>query len=225
MKPHQLSLGLPEQAPDFSAASYIVSESNAAAYEAVQRWLKSEEQNLIICGPPSSGKTHLAHIIAETAGGIVVSGAEALGEFADAGALLIIDEFPALAAPSDLLSILSKLQASGRRFVLVGEDPPAAWAGDLIDLKTRLEATPRAVVQEPDEALMSRVIDKLFRDRQINVQPKVIKYAAPRLQRTFAAAYAFVALSDEAALGKPGGISLGVAQKIVAALSEHELSA
>ena len=97
------------------------------------------------------------------------------------------------------------------------------WASGLPDLRTRLEAMPRVTLEEPDEAyLLRRIIAKGFRDRQLNVNETVAAYAAPRLPRTFAAAHAFVARADEAALDQQKKITIPLAQDLIDNLLEGE---
>ncbi len=214
----QLSLPLPETPPRYDREAFVIAEPNQAAWRAVEGWLGSNEPALIICGPAGSGKTHLASILANEAGGSFCNIAEWRG--APEGArLIVLDNLPA-GDPHHFLAVLEDLAAQGRRVVLVGAGHPGEWSGDLKDLRTRLEAAPRASLGEPDEALIRRVMVKGFRDRQLEVSAAVIEYAAPRLARTFAAAQAFVALADRAALAEKRKISTALAQKIIDDLSE-----
>jgi len=218
-KARQLLLSLPQNPPRYDRSSFIISESNAAAFQTATSWLQSSEPMLVICGPPRTGKTHLAHIIVEPGDGIIVSVTDFMSGIKLAP-LIVIDDFPGAAHGRPLLTALSELTVRNQRAVLAGAGDPGGWSGGLKDLKTRLEAMPRATLLQPDEDLMRKVIAKLFRDRQIDVKKQVIDYAAPRLQRTFAAASAFVVLSDEAAMAANGRISIPIAKKIVTNLSE-----
>lgn len=214
----QMSLPLPDRGPRYDRESFVVAEANEAAWRAAQRWLGSKEPALIICGPPGAGKTHLATILAVEAGGALCDTAELHAPPVGEG-MIVLDGMPP-ADPNGFLAMLEDLTASGRRVVLAGAGHPGEWSGGLKDLRTRLEAMPRASLGEPDETLIRRVIAKGFRDRQLEVGPAVVEFAAPRLARTFAAARAFVALADRAALEEKRKISVALAQKIIDNLSE-----
>ena len=218
-RPAQIPLGLPLRPPQFDRASFIDSDSNRTALQTVDSWRETNEPALVICGPASAGKTHLAHIVAEGMDADFISAGD-VRRSAPNASLTVIDDLPGALAPLDLLKAVADAGDAGRRIVLVGVGDPAAWARDLKDLRTRLEAMPRAILAEPDEELLQALLGKLFRDRQVDVNPSVIKYAAPRLQRTFEAVGAFVALADEMAMETNGRISLAIAQKIVGHLSE-----
>ena len=57
----QLALDLALE-PDYRAASFAVSEANAAALALVNRWPRWRQGHLLLVGPAASGKTHLAHM-------------------------------------------------------------------------------------------------------------------------------------------------------------------
>ena len=221
MPSDQIPLSLPLSPPDYSRGAFISSHSNESALKTAMRWVHTTEPALVICGPASSGKTHLAHILVGNAGERAAYHEGVLP--ADPTGLNIVDGLPGVCSAEELLKLYSETVAAGGRLVLVGEGDPETWSDGLVDLRTRLAATMRATLDEPDEALLKAVIGKLFRDRQLAVSERVISYAAPRLQRTFDAANRFVTTCDQDALASSGGITLKIAQNVVAALSEESV--
>jgi chromosomal replication initiation ATPase DnaA len=220
----QMALSLPEGRPSYDRESFIRSESNEAAWRACHAWLESGEPALIICGPEGSGKTHLAHVLAEDCKAVFLA-AEYFGDNETPGAeLVVIDDMPAN-DPRGFLAALENSAAAGKRMILAGRGHPSEWAQGLKDLRTRLEAMPRAVLEEPGETLIGAVIAKGFRDRQISVSPEVVKFAALRLSRTFAAAHAFVALADKLSLEEKRKITMPFVQKFLDSLSEDDPAA
>lgn len=209
----QLALSLPSEPPRYDKDAFFISDANRAAWQCVKSWWASSEPVLVISGPASAGKTHLLHIAVKELSGNVAD-THYWSENTERAACIGIDDLPA-SDSKQFLSHIEGLTSANVRLVLAGNGHPAEWAGGLKDLRTRLEAMPRATLGEPDEALLRTVIAKSFRDRQILVDPRVIDYAAPRLSRTFAAAQAFVTLSDEKALKTKQKISTSLAQKII----------
>ena len=216
----QLPLGFKALSPDYTRAGFILSETNQNALSIADKWIASQERRLAVCGPDGSGKTHLATIIAKDIGG------EAQWKAGDAitdpapGAHVVIDDVHKATNPEQLLSVVSGCQAAGVRLILAGRGQPVDWAQGLKDLATRLEAMPRLNLGEPDEELLRVVIQKLFVDLQLRVDPTVSAYAAPRLPRTFAAAQAFVAAADAAATEKKSPITKVLAGNVINNLSE-----
>ncbi|MEM8771056.1 MAG: hypothetical protein AAGD92_05320 [Pseudomonadota bacterium] len=212
----QMAFPFPTPPPCYDRAAFLIAPSNETAWRAAEAWLASDEPNLIICGPAGSGKTHLAHIIAEK-NGVFVDWRSG-GGFNPDIEIVVLDELPA-DDPRLFLSVLADLNGAGHRVVLAGEGNPGSWAQELQDLRTRLEAMPRAYLHEPDEALLRAVMTKAFGDRQISVSSGVINYAAPRLLRKFAHIHAFVAALDEAAARRGQKISIPMARETIAAMS------
>jgi len=215
----QLALQLPGRAPDYSKEAFLISNSNENAWRAAESWQASNEPSLILCGPPGSGKTHLAHLLASTVERYFE--APDVADDATVSGVIAIDNLPA-SDPKAFLNRLKEITDAGNRVVLAGGGHPGEWALGLKDLQTRLEAMPRAVLGEPDEDLIRAVIAKGFRDRQLAVPKSVVDYAAPRLPRTFAAAHAFVSAADKASLTAKKKISIKLAQKIIENLFEAD---
>ena len=60
----------------------------------------------------------------------------------------------------------------------------------------------------PDEQLIEAVLVKLFADRQLAVEPAVVRYLLRRMERSFAAARSVVAAIDRESLrsGRPATV-------------------
>jgi chromosomal replication initiation ATPase DnaA len=65
-------------------------------------------------------------------------------------------------------------------------------------------------VEAPDEALLARVLLKLFADRQLKLPEALIGYLAPRLRRSFAEAERIAVLIDTLALQQKRNISVDI---------------
>ena len=215
-KTTQLVLPLPQHPPRYDRSAFLIAPTNETAWRAAQAWLASTEQSLIICGPPGSGKTHLATILTE-AGGTFMDWRSTPGEGGnDESNIVVLDNLPA-DDPRAFLTTHEELGAAGCRTVLVGRGHPGEWAMGLKDLRTRLEAIPRASLDQPDEGLLRAIISKGFADRQLSVDPAVVEYAAPRLPRTFAAAMAFVESADQEAARRKRKVTVALAKEIILA--------
>ena len=225
----QLPLELPDIDPCYEGVRFVRSEANDAAWRTAHAWLGSDEPAWIICGPKGAGKTHLAHVIAEQAAEQGADAAAFIGETAFStgdlpASLLIVESLPP-GSPHAFLEAYETAVAKGARMAFIGRGHPSSWAMGLKDLRTRLEAMPRAVLNEPDEALIRAVIAKSFADRQLRVPERIVDYAVARLPRTFAAAHAFVALADRKALEEGRKITAPMVQNLLDNLSEGAIKA
>jgi len=208
----QLLLPLPVPPPRYERDDFVIAPSNETAWRAGHAWLASDEQALIIHGPPGAGKTHLAHILAGRTGVFADWRGGDFGVGRDA--IVVLDNLPA-DQPKLLMSAFEDAMSVAARVILVGEGAPASWAQTLKDLRTRLLATPYAALNEPDEALLRTVMAKSFDERQLGVEAKIIEYVAPRIPLSFAAAHQFVAIADYLCASQKRSINVALARDIL----------
>lgn len=224
----QLTFDLPVKVSR-DRGDFFVSGANALAVARLEDTGGWTQGKLALAGPEGAGKSHLAHVWAEAEGGRVMS----LEDVADldvagvATALAVeIWETQGFAAEAEeaLFHLHNHMAAAGLPLLLVAREAPARWAVALPDLKSRLEATEVIRIDEPDDALLSAVLVKLFADRQLQVAPDVIGYVAARMERSFAEAQALVAALDEAALAERRPITRTLAQRVLDNRSKPEHS-
>lgn len=217
----QISLGLPAEPPRLGRENFVRALGDAPSpLDMLDAWRASNEPAVAISGPQGSGKTHLCSILACESGGFLTrigedGGLDLMPGISPEGSFFALDDIERLTRPQLLLAAIERARLIGTRIVLAGRGAPGEWAGGLRDLSTRLEAMPRVALCEPSEALIRAVIAKLFADRQLRVDASVIDFAIPRISKTFAAATAFVAAADAAALTFQSPITLSLVRRVV----------
>lgn len=230
----QLTFNFTPPPPRYGRDDFITKGRNEGLLTRTDAWLASGELALAICGPQGAGKTHLAKILATSA----VSQNQIAGhaywldgaQCGDAerfvaapsvkpamGDLIILDDAQN-AAPKVLFWIYEAAKAGGARLVFSGQGEPVDWAQDLKDMQTRLQAMARLSTDDPDEILMQEVLVKLFKDKQIVIDPEVASYAAARLQRRFVAAQLFVRAADMLAAERGSPVTKPLAREVIEAL-------
>ena len=206
----QLAFDLPSR-PAMGRDSFFISPANALALAALDGWQGWPGGRMLLTGPAGAGKTHLAHVwVAET--GAVIAAATGLKQadlpgFADHGPV-VVENADRLADQGDEIALLhlhNLLAAQGAALLLTSTLPVRDWGLTLPDLASRLQAVAVTRLNPPDDVLLSAVLAKLFRDRQIAVAPTLIPYLLARMDRSFAAARDLVAALDALALaeGRP----------------------
>lgn len=218
----QLTLELPH-IPALGGEDFLVSASNEQAVRLVKSWPHWANPICIVAGPEGSGKTHLAHVWqsrsqAATFGANAV--AEAVSHALAHGTPLAIEDIDRAPIDEHAAFHLLNLAREHRFDVLItSRYLPGAWDIALPDLRSRLRSAALVSIGEPDEALLSAVLVKLFADRQISVTPDVIEYLMPRLERSMAAVQAVVEAIDKAALAERRGVTRPFAAKVMAAFA------
>ncbi|MGP9822305.1 HdaA/DnaA family protein [Salinarimonas sp. NSM] len=190
--------------PSHAEEDFLVGPSNEAAYAAIEAWPRWSDPVLRLEGPPGSGKTHLGAIWAARAGPVRIAARlvreEDVPQLAAAGAILVED---ADAGPLDepaLFHLLNRVRERGGSVLITAASPPEAWGITTRDLLSRLRLAPVARLAAPDDGLFKAVLVKLFLDRQLVVDTRVVDYLAVRLERSLAAAGEAVAALDAEAL-------------------------
>jgi chromosomal replication initiation ATPase DnaA len=114
-----------------------------------------------------------------------------------------------------LLHLFNLLREAGGHLLLTGRTPPARWPLALPDLRSRLAALPVAALAPPDDAVLEAVIVKLFADRQLRVEPDVVRFLANRIDRSFAAVAEAVASLDRAALEHGRAVTVPLVRSVL----------
>ncbi len=199
-------------------ADLVVSEPLQAAIGLIDSWPDWPSPVVILAGPTGSGKTHLARIWIDRTGAVDLQVSANDGralERAAEGPVLIEDIDRRGFDETQLFHLINTVLQNGTHMLITTRAWPAAWSVGLPDLRSRLRAATTVEIGEPDDALLAQVIEKLFADRQIAVDPKVVVYLVHRMERSLDAAQAIVHRMDELALARRCKISRSLAGEVL----------
>jgi DnaA regulatory inactivator Hda len=224
MTANQLPLDLGHR-PALGQADFVVADGNRDAVAWLDRWPDWPAAALVIHGPAGCGKSHLVAVwrarsqarslapdqlrrgplapLIETRGHLVLDDAE--------NAVAAGGE----AAETALFHLYNAVKARGDTMLLTARTPPARWVIALPDLASRLSALPAVAVAQPDDELMAAVLFKLFADRQLAVDRRVIDYLATHMERSFASARQLVDRLDREALARRRRITRPLAAELL----------
>jgi chromosomal replication initiation ATPase DnaA len=221
--PRQLAFDLAHRQA-LGAEDFLVSSSNEAAVEMIDRWPHWPHPASLVAGPQGSGKSHLANVWRLRSGAATISAAAlddaAVAGLPDGGALVVEDLDRGIADEKALFHLLNRARESKLAVLITSRLPPGEQEFRVPDLRSRLRALPLVEVQPPDEVLLKAVLVKLFSDRQLNVEPAVIDFLSLRMERSMAAANGIVAAIDQLALAKQRRVTRPLAAEALASLGE-----
>jgi chromosomal replication initiation ATPase DnaA len=197
----------------------IVTRANRAAVLLVEGWPNWPGPFVVVAGPPGSGKTHLATIWREMAGAHEADPACLTSADLDAaqdGLPVLLDGIEPETFDEDaLFHLMNAVRANGGSLLMTSAHWPGAWRIRTPDLRSRIQAATTVEIAEPDDELLTGVMTKLFADRQIAVDPSVIRFLASRIERSLASARRIVDRLDKASLARKARITRSFAAAFV----------
>jgi chromosomal replication initiation ATPase DnaA len=198
LPPKQMPLEL-MHTTGFSRDELVVTPSNALAINLIDSWPQWPARLMVLAGPLGSGKSHLASIWAQKAGARQLSG-DALVIPAGIGNSLIDGIGEDAINETALFHLINAVREADASLLITSRRWPSEWPVTLPDLMSRIKSAPTVEISEPDDALLSGVITKLFADRQLVVEPSLVAFLVSRIERSLATAQNVVERLDKAAL-------------------------
>lgn len=213
----QLVLALPQRVA-LGRDAFLVAESNAQAIALIDAFGDWQQPVQWLYGPAGCGKSHLAAVLAHQVEAIFLQAATLHEEERVAKILarelasdvVVIDGLDALATSAEetLFHLMNNARHGGMPILLLSRQAAAHLTIGLADLASRLKAVPAIAVGRADDALAADLLRKLFADRQVTPDPRVIDFLLLRIERDYAAMGRWVDEIDNAALAQKRAITV-----------------
>jgi chromosomal replication initiation ATPase DnaA len=182
----------------------LISDRLSAAVAIVDAWPNWPSPVVILAGPVGSGKSHLASIWRERSAAVDIhptAGSSAAVAAAD-GPVVFEDVDRQGFDDTELFHVINSVRENGTSLMMTTRLWPMSWPVALPDLLSRLKAATVVEIGEPDEELLAQVIVKLFADRQLYIDDKLVLYIVNRMERSLNAAQTIVERLDRLALAR-----------------------
>ncbi|WIY54325.1 hypothetical protein O9Z70_07360 [Devosia sp. YIM 151766] len=215
--PRQLPLDLGHE-PSLAEADFLVGEGNALAHGRILAWPHWPDGMTLLVGPSASGKSHLARIFVDRSHALVAT-PQTISAIASAGGglPLLIEDVDRMGYDEHaLFHLLNQAMRGERSLLLTAREDIAHWPLRTDDARSRVRRAPMFRMEVSDDIELSQMLVKLFADRQIKVDPKVVGYVVRRMERSPEEAAALVDLMDRLALAKGSAITRNVAAEALA---------
>ena len=201
-----------------SEDDFMVCAGNQLAFEHVMAFPAWTAPLTLLVGAAKSGKSHLAQIWASRAGAIVAH-PDALEVLAAKGGRspVLIEDVERTGYDEDgLFHLLNQSMRDDRAVLLTARSAVADWPYRTNDVKSRARLAAHFSLTAPDDILLSQMLVKLFADRQLSVDPKVISYLVGRMERSSEEAVMMVDLIDRLSLSRGRAITRAIAAEALA---------
>ncbi len=198
----------------------LVAAPLRAAVSIVDEWPRWPSPVVILVGPQGSGKSHLASIWKNTSAAVAVlpKRGEAAARVAESGPVLFEDADRAGFDDTELFHLINSVRENGTSLLITTREWPSAWPVTLPDLRSRLKAATVVEIGEPDEDLLGQVLMKLFADRQLYMDDKLVSYIVARMERSLNTAQTIVEKLDHLGLSRGARISRAMAAEVLTEL-------
>ncbi|QEE47323.1 hypothetical protein FVA81_23150 [Rhizobium sp. WL3] len=198
----------------------LVSERMAAAVSIVDAWPDWPSPVVILTGPEGSGKSHLAQIFRDISGAtdILPQPGEGASQASATGPVLFEDADRRGFDEVELFHVINAVRQHGTTLLITSRSFPPSWNVQLADLNSRLKAATVVEIGTPDEDLLGQLIAKLFADRQLYIDDKIVGYIVSRMERSFLAAQVVVDRMDRLALARRVKITRSLAAEVLETL-------
>ena len=219
----QLPLELGHE-PSHAEADFVVSDANRLAYNHIVAYPNWPGPLTLVIGPPKSGKSHLGRIFAARTGAMS-AGPDEIEALASAGGRepLIIEDVEQGYDETALFHLLNQSMRDERPLLLTSREPVSAWPYRTEDLRSRARLAAMFTVEAADDTQLSQLLVKLFADRQVNVDARIISYLVARMERSPEEAVALAAMTDRMALARGTAITRAIAAEVLALRGNTQL--
>ncbi|UJW86128.1 hypothetical protein [Devosia sp. SL43] len=199
--------------PAHGEADFMVGEGNALAHGRILAFPHWSEPVTLLVGPAKSGKSHLARIFADRSGAgfAGIDDLETLATQGGQGPVIVEDVDRLDYDEAGLFHLLNQSLRDGRPILLTAREDVANWPLATDDVRSRARRATAFTLELTDDIQLSQMFVKLFGDRQIRVDPKIIGYLVARMERSAEEVVLLADLMDRLALGKGTAITRSIA--------------
>jgi chromosomal replication initiation ATPase DnaA len=202
---------------------FMVCAGNELAFAHVMTFPTWAAPMTLLVGAAKSGKSHLARIWARRAGAVTASidGVEALAAEGGKQPVLVEDADRNGYEEAGLFHLLNQSMRDERPILMTARTQVGEWPYRTNDVKSRARLAAHFSLTAPDDILLSQMFVKLFADRQLSVDPKVISYLVGRMERSSEEVVALVELLDRMSLSRGRAITRAIAAEALAIRAER----
>lgn len=219
MHSQQLVFDLPVDTA-LGEADFVVGAGNKQAYEFLLGDAEWPSNVCILWGEPKSGKTHLGGIWAnqmEAARASIANWPELLSSH------LLVESADSLwMGETALFNLLNQAMREPYKVLLTAELHPNLWRLKTNDVRSRLRLAHNVEIAALDDAHLMQLFVKLFDDRQVKIDPAIVSYMMPRIERSPSFVVQLVEKMDSLALARGKPITKRIAAEAIEQLLDSD---
>ena len=198
---------------------FFISPKNEIAFNMVQKWPNWNSQLIYIYGPDKCGKTLFSSLWKKKSKAIFLDEIK-LNRFEDIkNHNWIIDDieyFIKKGYDEKILNLINIILSVKNSFILItSKIPPKFLSTQIADLLSRLSSSLVIEVFQPDNELLSRIIEKYLNERSISINKKNLDYIILRIERSYEKALEIAKKIDRQSLELHAKINYKFLKKLI----------
>ncbi len=186
----------------FKSNDFYISNKNELAYKFIKSWPDWPTKIAYIYGSEKCGKTSICKLWMKLSKSIYVNKNNFLRRLIPQDNLdfiksrnWIIDDvdhiihFKKNKYEEKILNLINIIKASDKNFLLMtSKNTPKSLKSRLDDLISRLSSSTVIEMQDPDEDLLKKIIEKYLSERNVNISNENLEYLINRIERSYKSA-------------------------------------
>ena len=194
---------------NYKKEDFYVSKSNFFAFSLLDSWPNWEKNILNIHGEKYCGKSHLSEIFIKKNKGIILNAQKLEANYEKHLRYyenIILDNLNQQINENNIFSLINFVDQNSKYLIINSVIPFNKIRFKLKDLESRAKNCLEAKIDKPDDELVKVLISKYLSDKQIQINNKLVEFAAKRITRSYGKIFEFIYKIDEVSLKKKKSI-------------------
>ena len=197
--------------PNFSLNDFFVGSANIEAYNLL---INKQINNVLLVGPPKSGKTHLSFIWQKKYNGINYN--NNINQILEKKSDIIIDNIFKNINEEEIFHIINHCSSVNCRILITSNIELNEYTFKLKDLSSRLKTFINVNINLPDDELLVNLMTKLFHDKQIIVKnPEIFHYIIKRVDRSYEKIFYLIDKIDNLLMKKNKQLTIPIIKELI----------
>jgi chromosomal replication initiation ATPase DnaA len=208
--------------PSFDESNFVVTQSNQDAFEHITMW-PEWANNIVLSGDAGVGKSHLAHIWLKRSNGIRLDLDEINTKIIEKYKNVLIEDIDSNQINHhNLFHVINLVKEIEGFLLLTSKISPTSLITKIPDLNSRIRSFSPVKINKPDDYLLEIMILKIFSDKNIMVDEKVIKFLLKRVERSISGIILLIQKINEKSLEEKRPITVPLVSELINSSEDNE---
>lgn len=212
-----------DREPSFDESNFVITQSNQDAFEQITKWPEWTVNNIVLFGDAGVGKSHLANIWLKRSNGIRLDLDEINTKIVEKYKYVLIEDVDSNQINHhNLFHVINLIREIEGFLLLTSKISPTSLVTKIPDLNSRIRSFSPVKINKPDDYLLEIIILKIFSDKNIMVDEKVIKFLLKRVERSISGIIRLIQRINEKSLEEKRPITVPLVSEVIRSSHDDE---